>query len=130
MIDAIKKIAAIYMSAILLSGCGIRTNDSKQEVIQSGESFTYIVVRLEFIEQMKQLCKESLLEENYANITLYNQAVAQCTFEKLTVLDINPTEITSFINRYCQPGSDVSTLTPEELLNINTACAALGVPRT
>jgi len=123
----------IYLVAILLSilGCGkVETNDSRQDVVQSGESFTYIVVRLEFIEQMKQLCKESLLEENYTSVQLYNQAIAQCTFEKLTVLSVNPTEITTFINQYCQPSSDVSGLTPEELANISAACAALGVPRT
>lgn len=123
-----KKLLAM---CLLLLGCNsqIKTNDSKQEVVQSGESYTYIVVRLEFIEEMKKLCQESLLVEDYANTALYNQAVAQCTFDKFTILNVNPTEITTFISTYCQPTSDLSALTPSELASVTSACAALGVPR-
>ena len=123
----------VYLIAFVLgfTGCNskVETNDSKQEIIQSGTSYSYVIVRLEFISELKQLCQDSLLITDYANEALYNQAVAECTFEKLTILNVNPTEITTFINQYCQPTSDLSALSPQEILNINAACASLGVPR-
>lgn len=113
-------------------GCNskIETNDSRQDVVQSGESYSYIVVRLEFISEIKQLCQDLLLETEFESEELYNQAVAQCTFEKLTILNINPTEITNFISTYCTGSPELTGMTPSEIANIEAACVALGVPRT
>jgi hypothetical protein len=63
----------------LLTSCGfwgiqkLETNDSKQEIIQDGESYTYIVVRLEFIEQVRQICEDSELQADYESEELYIQ---------------------------------------------------------
>lgn len=119
----------LFLLTLVSCNSKIQTNDSRQDVVQSGESYAYVIVRLEFISDLKQLCQDSLLASNYESVELYNQAVAECTFEKLTILNVNPTQIGTFISTYCQPTSDLSALTPQEVLNINAACSALGVPR-
>lgn len=118
----------LYIALIFLTGCNsvFRTNDSTQSVVQSGASYSYVVVRLEFIQQVQQLCADSLLQSSYASVPLYNQAVADCTFAKLASLNVNTGAVSSFTNQYCQPTSDLSTLTPQQVLNVKSACTALG----
>jgi hypothetical protein len=119
----------LVVMVYLMAGCGsvFKTNDSTQSVVQSGSSFSYVVVRLEFIQQIQQLCADSLLQTNYATFTLYKQAVASCTFDKLSSLgSINTGAITSFQQQYCQPNSDLSALTPQQVLDVKSACSALG----
>lgn len=132
--DVIEVVGFLIILAVmifLMAGCGsvFKTNDSTQNVVQSGTSFEYVVVRLEFIQQIQQLCADSLLQTNYASFTLYKQAVADCTFTKLSSLgSINTGAITSFQQQYCQANSDLSALTPQQVLDVKQACAALGLP--
>lgn len=119
----------ILLLLLFTASCGfngkqkVETNDSKQEVIISGESYNYVVVRLEFIKEMKELCAESLLSSNYESEELYDKAVADCTFEHLSVL--NTSALTSFTTDYCNLGDNTSQLTPEQLANIEAACQVL-----
>ena len=117
-------IAAAIVS--ITSSCAIKTNDSRQDLIQSGTSYAYVIVRLEFIQQIQQLCQDSILVSSFLSEDLYKQAVAQCTFDKLASLSVNTNSLTSFKQKYCQPTSDLSALTPSQQANIIAACAALG----
>lgn len=120
-----KKLLFILMC---LTGCdyNIKTNDSKQDVVQSGTSYTYVVVRLEFIQQVQQLCTDSLLASSYPSDVLYKQAVADCTFDKLASLNINTNTLASFQQAYCGISADLSGFTPQQQTDIIAACAALG----
>lgn len=114
--------------SLFLIGCGLNgtqkfdVSDSTQNVVQSGSSFTYVTIRLEFIQQVNDLCKASLLESDYASEELYNKAVAECTFKNLAILNINPAQVTDFTSQYCQPGADLSSFTPDQIAQIQSAC--------
>lgn len=115
----------------LISACGfngdqkLSTNDSKQDINLHGEAYTYVVVRLEFIQQINDLCKDRFLKTDYVTETLYNQAVAECTLANLGLFNINPSTVKSFQDQYCKPGTDISGYTPKEQSDILAACAAM-----
>lgn len=111
---------------IILVACSVKTNDSEQKIVQSGASYTYVIVRLEFLQQIQQLCSDSLLPGDYASTELYKKAVADCTFDKISSLNLDLNAIGSFSNQYCQDGSDLSGYTQEQQDDILAACLALG----
>lgn len=112
---------------LIIAGCGIngtqklQTNDSMQRVVQSGESHTYVIFRLEFIDQIIQLCKDSF-DINDIN---YNKEVSDCTFKNLSLININPAVANTFVNDYCKDGADLSAFTTEQIDQINLACGGL-----
>jgi hypothetical protein len=116
---------------LFISACGfngdqkISTNDSKQDINLHGEAFTYVIVRLEFIQQINDLCKNRFLKSDYLTEVLYNQAVADCTLTSLALFNISPTTIKTFQDQYCKPGTDLSGYTPKEQGDILAACAAM-----
>lgn len=116
----------LLLTGIVSCDYRVKTNDSTQNVVQSGTSYTYVIVRLEFIQQLHDICKDSLLESSYASQVLYDQAVAQCTLDSMSILNFNPSQVSSFVQQYCQPNSDLSALSAQEQANVLAACAALG----
>lgn len=115
----------IALSMLLLTSCGfngkqkLETNDAKQTVEQTGESYTYIVVRLEFIKEIKDLCLELNPVSDFEKEDERNKIVAQCTFDNLSLINISPTITQDFTNEYCQE--------PTEDINIIEACEALNI---
>ena len=69
---------------ILLCSCG-----GKYEVEQSGEGTVKLDVAFEFINQLDELCRDTIFIENYSSDRLYNKAVAECVIELLNVLDFS-----------------------------------------
>lgn len=127
-----KLMKLMILLSLGLNGCGINgeqkvtTNDSKQEVTQSGESYTYVVVRLEFIEQINKVCTDANPIELFETETLQRKAIADCTLKNMQVLNINLNQVSTFTNDYCAPGADLSSLSPQQILDIQAACALLG----
>lgn len=124
---------SLLMIAILsLFGCGfngnqkLETNDSKQQIEQTGTSYTYIVVRLEFIEQIRLLCLDANPIEDFTTESQRNKAVAQCTIDNMAILNINLEQVDDFTGQYCEDDADLSQYTPEQISDILAACAALG----
>lgn len=91
-----------------------------------GDAYSYVVVRLEFIDQINKLCRDLTLSTDYPTTELYNQAVAQCTFDKLATINIDPTQVQTFQQQYCAPGADLSGFTPQQQSDILAACAVIG----
>lgn len=116
---------------LLLTGCGlngeqkITTNTQDQNVKFGGEAYTYVIFRLEFIEQVRQLCADKHLLSDYDSQELYKQAVANCTFDNLALINIDTGAITSFTDQYCGPNANLSGLTPEQQVDILAACAVI-----
>lgn len=91
---------------LLLIGCGFNGN---QQVSQAGTSNTNINIVFLFIYQVEDLCKMQTLVEDYPDAEHYNKAVADCTFSRLSTINIP--------NLCSTPG-----LTPEQL----ATCQGLG----
>ncbi len=101
---------------LLLVSCGestIKVEESEQKI--SGETRSYVILQLEFIQQMKTLCEEFYLPEEFDSDALYRQQVADCTFENLSALDL--TAVEGFIDTVCG-----NPQTPQEI----DTCEALG----
>lgn len=122
----------ILLLPLLLASCGfngnqkLETNDSKQQIEQTGTSYTYVVVRLEFIEQIRLLCLDANPLEDFTSESQQKKAVAQCTIDNMAILNINLAQVNDFTGQYCQDGADLSQYTPEQVTDILAACAALG----
>lgn len=112
----------VLLLALMGIGCGINGTQNFQI---TGTSYSYVIVRLEFIQEINALCKQSLLREDFASSELYEQAVSKCTLEKMSLFNINPTTVSSFQNTYCKEGADLSGFTLDEQADILAACGAL-----
>lgn len=78
----------LLTSTLFLISCG--PSSGRYDVIASGES--RVSIEMGFIAELNQLCRDLLLPSDYPTQALYNQAVAQCTFEKMSLVNINPTD--------------------------------------
>jgi hypothetical protein len=117
-------ILLIFLSAcqVKLKSDPIKTENA--HVIQSGESYTYIVIKLDFIEQIKQLCLDSNPQPEGLPDRAYSQLIAKCTLDNMNLFNVSPVQTTNFIGQYCTT-PDPSIVDPQILLNIASACAAL-----
>lgn len=119
------------LAALLLAGCGfngtqkLETNNSKQDIVQSGQSYAYVVFRVEFIEQLKRLCKDSFIRSKFDSEEAYNKEVADCTFKNLSIINVNPGTAKSFVDDYCKKDKDLSSFTLEQQAQITQTCGAL-----
>jgi uncharacterized lipoprotein YajG len=98
----------IAATLMVLISCGKQTyevevNDSNQSI--SGETKNIIIVELAFISQVNELCKDLNIMEDFTSNELYNQEVARCTFDKISILnigDISQDGFNDIINDLCQ----------------------------
>lgn len=104
-----------YLIAVLLiSGCGF--NGTQRVEILGGTKNT-VDINLTFIQELIQLCHDSLLPSDYASTQLYNQAVAKCVLNSTKAL--SPSNLS-----VCQPGADLSGFTPEQLTAVRALCGS------
>jgi len=82
----------------------------------------YILVRFEFITDIKQLCKDLNPLYEFNDKVERNKVVAQCTFDNLSVLDAGL--IGDFTNEFCNDTNNPD-LTSEEQLQIEQLCDIL-----
>lgn len=102
---------------VLVSGCGfngdqkLSTNDSNQN----------INVNFTFINQLIALCKQKTLPELYSTQELYDQAVATCVFNTLSVgapsLANNP---------LCAQDADLTGFSTDQRSQIEAICKSFG----
>lgn len=85
---------------LTISACGF---NGDQKVSQAGESNTNINIVFEFINQVQRLCEMETLYTDYETKALRDKAVAECTFSRLSTINLG-----SICNT---PG-----LTPEQVL--------------
>ena len=111
----------------LVVGCNstLKTKTEDQKIVSSGESHNYVIVRLEFIEQIRQLCQDKLLQQDYETLELWKKAIADCTFNNLDIVNINPIQANTFMDTYCAPNADLSQLSEQDQLSILATCNTL-----
>ena len=103
---------------LLLAACDInvRTDDTQAKVIVEGESYSYIVVRLEFISQLIDLCNNLVLDSDFETIELADQARAKCVFDNLGLVNIPFNQFQQDFTGLCQ--NPPVQLTDEQLAQI------------
>lgn len=115
----------------VLSSCGfngkqvIQTTNSRQDIVQSGESSITITVELSFISQLWELCKDVNLQSSFPSQELWKQHVAQCVFDNLSIINIDPIDFSNTLTNYCSPIADLSQLTPEQVTQLHALCAGI-----
>lgn len=75
----------ILILTLLIVNCGF---NGDQRLTQGGTSDTNINIVFEFINQVENLCKMDTLQSDYPTQVLYNKAVADCTFSKLSTINL------------------------------------------
>ena len=76
----------LMLSLILLVSCGKIRTENKVEL--EGQSYSYVIVKFEFVEQIKQLCDESTPVEGIEP-SERTRVVAQCTLDKINILNLD-----------------------------------------
>ncbi len=79
----------LYLSVLVITiqACGFN-GEQRFDATQSGTSTTDISVTFAFIDQVEKLCVMDTLVADYATADLYNKAVAECTFAKLSTINV------------------------------------------
>jgi hypothetical protein len=106
--------------ALLASGCGF----SGTEAIKTNDATQTVAINFGFLDQLTTLCKQENLPELYASTELYNQAVATCVFQNMTI--VNAAQLTQLQNQTCKPGADLSQYTPSQITQLQSTCKLLG----
>ncbi len=96
------------------------------DVVQSGTSTTEVTVSLRVIDQIKQLCTEQVAPVVFATKGEHDKAVADCVFEHLSSITTTGA-LNDYVKKYCQPTSDLSAFTAEQIAAIDSTCATLGM---
>jgi len=117
------KILSLLIIAALATSCGIN-GEQKATITQSGSSYTYVVVRLEYLQEIKDLCTEANPVSKFADVELQHSAIAQCTLENMKLFNISVDDVTKFANEYCNETLP-DEVTPEQQEDIITACNAI-----
>lgn len=101
----------LFMLTLLVTSCGkanpftveaegyLAVENSEHDVNLDGEVYNYVIIKLDFIEEVRQLCEDKYLESDYESQELYKQEVAICTLDNLSVLDLG--KIEQFDNEVC-----------------------------
>lgn len=119
------KLLYLTITAIILmffQNCGFNGN---QKITQEGESITKLVLELGFIEDINLLCQQSINSNDFLDEEGYNQAVAECTLDNLSVLQLDINAIDEVVSTLCDENADLSQLTPEERLEVERACSTI-----
>jgi len=104
--------------------CGKSTLDVQDSQHKaSGEVYQYIVVRFEFIKQIKQICKDLNPAIDYTSDIERKKVIAQCTIDNLSILDIG--KLAEFDNIFCDNQDAYNELTPEQKANVDLICQSL-----
>lgn len=93
-------LAGLLILMLLFTSCGDSTIklENPDEPI-TGETYSYVVIQMEFISEMRLLCEQSLATQSFVTEELRNKEIADCTFDKLSILDLEA--LNNFNNEIC-----------------------------
>lgn len=98
---SITSFLAIVVLALFLVSCGDSTIKLEEpDNAIEGETYSYVIIRAEFISEMRTLCEQSLATQSFETQELRNKEIADCTFDKLSFINIDA--INSFNNQVCE----------------------------
>jgi hypothetical protein len=125
------KVIMMFIVVVMLSACGLNgnqrftANDSTHRVVQEGEGFIYVIIRLEFIDQIRELCEDLNPIEDYESEANQKKAVAECALNGFTLFNLNLDLIGEFLDDKCD---DLNTegMTPEEIEQAEELCKLFG----
>ena len=116
----------LLLLALLMTSCGkqehqVKVDDSNHSL--SGEAYTYMVVRFDFITDIKKLCSGLHPLKDFEDKIERNRAVSQCTFDNLSVLD--SIKVEDFKADFCEHDDAYNELPVEDKLRVDQLCDAL-----
>lgn len=109
---------------LLIISCGKSTleiEDSVQKV--EGTTTSEVVIKFEPLIQINKLCNDLYIQSEFYSEELYLQKVAECTFEKLSVISFDL--VSDFDSDLCATDETYDNLTPEEKLQVDQICNVL-----
>lgn len=94
------KVLMSLLTLMLIASCGkLKLSDSKHKIKVDAETYSYIVIRLDFIKEIKALCTELYPEYETPEEAKRIKLISQCTLEKMSIIDLKA--ITDFSNGVC-----------------------------
>ena len=87
----------ILLFTLLISSCGkVRTEN---KVAISGETYSYVIVKFEFLDQIKALCTDIYPEYEFTEPKARTKLISQCTLDKMSILNLDA--LKEFDNEVC-----------------------------
>ena len=83
----------IFIAMLLIcSSCGkfkvdAKVKDSSHKVKVDAETYSYVIVRLDFIKEIKELCTDIYPEYENPEKDVRNKLISQCTLDKMSIVD-------------------------------------------
>lgn len=114
----------IALILIVSYGCGTQTVDVEDSLHTVGGTTTSeIIIKFEPLIKINELCNDLFIESEFVTEQLYKQKVAECTFEKLSIINFD--SLSDFNNELCDTNEAYNALTPEEQLQVDQLCEVL-----
>lgn len=93
--------------------CGkIRTDN---EITIDGETYSYIIVKFQFLDEIKELCTDTYPEYENNDELLRKKLIAQCTLDKMSILNLDA--LNEFNDGICPSPSNVQEFDICEVIN-------------
>lgn len=97
-------------------GCG------EVGVKQKGESETIFKVELGYINDIKELCYDSVLTFDFPSEEARRQNIAECTLNNMQFFDIDFEELQTFNDTFCEEDGVLDPIPVENQEEVNDAC--------
>jgi len=114
-----------YLLTLILSITYIGCGTQKVEQKQSGS--VNVNINFGFLDQMHKLCTDYYSNVQFPSQEDHDHTVAECVFSHLQSAGTTTTDIANFDNKYCQPDSNFSGLSVEQITQVQAACHSLGL---
>lgn len=73
----------LLISLVFITGCGLNGN---QTFSAAGTTNANVNIVFQFINQIEDLCKMQNPQDTFSSLDLYNQTIATCTFNSLSLV--------------------------------------------
>jgi hypothetical protein len=89
----------LILLLLLVSCAKVKLSDSEHQINAKVETESYIIVQLDFIKDIQQLCTDLYPAYENENEPLRKKLIAECTLDKMDILDLSL--ITDYQNSIC-----------------------------
>jgi hypothetical protein len=79
----------IILILLILVSCGKIKTDNEVKAGISGETYSYIVLKFGFLDQIKALCVDIYPDYEYLDEKERTKLISQCTLDKMSILNLD-----------------------------------------
>jgi hypothetical protein len=110
--DMLTSFLVLWILLFLVS-CGKIRTDNKVAI--SGETYSYVIVKFQFLDEIKELCTDIYPEYDVPNERRRKKLISQCTLDKMSILNLDALD--QFDKGICPSPSSIEEFNICEVIN-------------